>query len=455
MRPRRGEAAALSGQALAILKAALREVDAGKLIAGVVRRQGDTLSIASKSFRLSDFEMIYMVAFGKAAPFMARSLAGILGPRLTGGLVVAPAVTGFVPGRLRFLRAAHPLPDENSVRSAREILKLAGRAGAEDLLFVLISGGGSAQVCLPAAPVTLAEKGAITGSLLRAGAGIGELNTVRKHLSAIKGGRLAEAAYPARVVNLVLSDVIGNDLKTIASGPTYWDSSTYGEALGILKKHRLWERAPASVKRVLREGALGRRPETLRRGDKAFRRVSTVIVGDNRMALRAAARRASEMGWRPVILTAADSGEAGAAARRYAGLLAGAFRSQKRRRSGSCFLAGGELTVHVTGQGRGGRNTEFALAALVETARFSDRGFRFLIASLGTDGRDGTGDAAGAWITHATLDRARRLGLDPESYLRDNDSYTFFRKAGGLIVTGPTRTNVMDIRLLLVPPAGP
>ena len=434
---------------MSILRAALREVDAGKLISRAVRRRGEELSVDSKVIHLEDFDRIQLVAFGKAAPFMAASLAKILGRRLDGGLVIAPQAARFVSGGLRFLRAAHPLPDRSSVRSGREVLMLASAAGPRDLLFVLISGGGSALVCLPASPVTLAEKSAITGALLRAGAGITELNTVRKHLSAIKGGRLAEAAYPARVVNLVISDVIGNDLESIASGPAYWDSSTYEEAVAILKKYHLWKNAPASVKRALRDGTLGLRPETLRRNDRAFRRVSTVIAGDNRMALAAAARRANEMGWQPVILTSEDSGEARLAARRYVGLLAEAMRSQRGTRRGLCFLAGGELTVHVRGRGRGGRNTEFALAALVEIARLRERESRFLIASLGTDGRDGAGEAAGAWITGSTLGRAARRGLDPEIYLANNDSYTFFRKAGGLIVTGPTRTNVMDIRLLL------
>ena len=440
---------------MSILRAALREADAGALVFRAVRRRGDELSVGSTTLRLADFERIQLVAFGKAAPFMAASLAKILGRRLDGGLVVGAPAARPASGGLRFLRAAHPLPDRNSVRCGREIIKLAGAAGPRDLLFILISGGGSAQVCLPAAPVTLAEKSAITGALLQAGAGIIELNAVRKHLSAVKGGRLAEAASPARVMNLVLSDVIGNDLESIASGPTYWDSSTFAGAVGILKKYRLWTDAPVSIRKVLREGASGLRPETLRRNDRVFRRVSTVILGDNRMALNAAARRAKELGWRPIILTSGDSGEARTAARRYVGFLAEAIRSGKGAHRGLCFLAGGELTVHVTGRGRGGRNTEFALAALVEIARLRGWESRFLIASLGTDGRDGTGEAAGAWITGSTFRRAVRLGLDPESYLANNDSYTFFQKAGGLIVTGPTRTNVMDIRLFLAAPPLP
>jgi glycerate 2-kinase len=453
MRPSKaskGSGTSLPAQARSILAAALREVDAGKLVARRVTRRGDVLRICGRSLNLNDFERVYLVAFGKTAPAMAVSLAKTLGGRLTGGIVAAPPGPTFAANNIRFLSAAHPLPDLNSVRSGREILRLAGEAGPKDLLFVLISGGGSALVCLPASPVTLTEKREITGKLLRAGADITELNAVRKHLSAIKGGRLAEAAYPARVVNLVLSDVIGNDLESIASGPSFWDSSTYAGAVRVLKKYHLWRSAPSSVRVVLEEGSLGRRKETLRRGDKAFRRVSTAIIGDNLLALRGAARRAKELGWQPDILTAGDSGEAREASRRYVSLLAGLASPEDGVRRRLCLLAGGELTVRVRGRGRGGRNTEFALAALLEMARSPRKDFVYLIASVGTDGRDGSGDAAGAWVTEATIERAVRLGLDPERYLRDNDSYSFFQKAGGLIVTGPTRTNVMDIRLFLL-----
>jgi glycerate 2-kinase len=440
-------------QANSIFAAALREVDAGRLVSRRVRRQGDRLSVSGKSISLANFERVYLIAFGKTAPIMAGSLAKILGRYLTGGIVVGPPGARFASKNIQFLRAAHPLPDRNSVKAGREILNLASETGPRDLLFVLISGGGSAQVCLPVSPVTLMEKRRVTEGLLRAGADITELNAVRKHLSAIKGGRLAEAAYPARVVNLVLSDVIGNDLESIASGPTHWDSSTYAQAAKILKKYHLWRDAPRSVRRVLQEGVRGERKETLRRDDKVFKRVSTEIIGDNVLALRGAARRARELGWRPVILTSMDSGEARVAARRYVSLLAGLGHSRERSGQRLCLLAGGELTVHVRGGGKGGRNSEFALAALLEIARLRERNFAYLIASAGTDGRDGTGDAAGAWVTEATIGRAARLGLNPACFLHDNDSYSFFRKAGGLIVTGPTRTNVMDMRLFLLAPS--
>jgi len=444
-----------------IFRAALREVAADRLVRRNVRRQGAKLSIQGRVFDLSSYERVFLIAMGKAAPFMAESLARILGSRLTEGIAVCRPGQRISSDKIICLPAAHPLPDERSVRAARKIMALAHTAGPKDLVFVLISGGASAQVCLPRWPVTLAAKRSVTDSLLRAGADIVELNTIRKHLSAVKGGRLAAAAYPAAVVNLVVSDVIGNDLESIASGPAYWDSTTYADARHILKKCLLWTKAPASVRTVIEAGLSGRIPETLKKGDRAFRNVSTFVIGDNGTALRAAAGRAKKLGFRPVILCAGDSGEARDAAREYASAAAEIARSGKSRRVPLCLLAGGELTVTVKGKGRGGRNTEFVLSALLELMKRPPssstkavlHAWNFLVASLGTDGRDGPTDAAGAWAKAATFLRAAKLGLSPVEYLERNDSYNFFKKAGGLIVTGPTRTNVMDLRLILLDPA--
>jgi glycerate-2-kinase len=444
-----------------IFRAALREVAADRLVRQNVRRKGGKLSIRGRAFELSSYEHVFLIAIGKAAPFMAESLAGILGNRLSEGIAVCRPGQKVSADKITTLPAAHPLPDERSIRAARKIVSLAQAAGPKDLVFVLISGGASAQVCLPRRPATLVAKRWVTDALLRAGADIVELNTVRKHLSAFKGGGLAEAAYPAAVVNLVVSDVIGNDLESIASGPTHWDSTTYADARRILKKYRLWTKAPDSVRTVIKAGLSGRIPETLKKGDRAFRNASTFVIGDNGTALRAAADRAKKLGFRPVVLCAGDSGEARAAAREYVSVAARMARSGKPRRAPLCLLAGGELTVTVKGKGRGGRNTEFVLAALLEfmkrlpfhPTKPVPHGRDFLVASLGTDGRDGQTDAAGAWANAATAIRAAKRGLSAEEYLERNDSYNFFRKAGGLIVTGPTRTNVMDLRLVLLHPS--
>jgi glycerate-2-kinase len=444
-----------------IFGAALREVAADRLVRRSVQRQGTKLSIQGRVFDLNSYERVFLIAIGKAAPFMADSLARILGSRLTEGIAVCSRAQKLSSSKITCLPAAHPLPDERSVRAARKIISLAQRAGSKDLVFVLISGGASAQVCLPRPPTTLAAKRWVTDALLKAGADIVELNTVRKHLSAVKGGRLAEAAYPAAVVNLVVSDVVGNDLESIASGPTYWDSTTYPDARRILKKYRLWNKSPASVRTVIEAGLSGRIPETLKKGDRVFRNVTTFVIGDNGTALRAAAGRAKALGFRTVILCAGDSGEAREAAREYASVAAEMARSERSRRVPLCLLAGGELTVTVKGKGRGGRNTEFALASLLEfmkrlpfrPTKAVPHAWNFLVASLGTDGRDGPTDAAGAWANANTALRAAKRGLSAEEYLERNDSYSFFKKAGGLTFTGPTRTNVMDLRLFLLDPA--
>lgn len=449
----------LTRQAKIIFRAALAEVKPEALIRKSVQKRGEMLFIRDRCFDLGSYGNIYLAAIGKAAPWMAGSLAGILGRRLSKGIVVCPAGQSLTVPGIRCLPGAHPLPDGRSLKAAHAILDLAGGAGPKDLLFILISGGGSSQVCLPLQPVTLEEKRRVTGELLRAGADIAELNTVRKHLSAIKGGRLAEAAYPATVVTLIISDVIGNDIGTIASGPTAWDSSTYKDAVQVLQKYRLWSKVPASVRKVLTEGLEGKRPETLKIGDRVFRRVSNFVIGDVLAALQGAARKAEELGFQAVICTSTDSGEAREAAGKYMTFLANLANTKRAFRRPLCLLAGGELTVTVKGKGKGGRNTEFALAALLELMKkplllsSAEKGqprLRYLVSSLGTDGRDGPTDAAGAWVTAHTLSKTRALGLDPVRYLEENDSYSFFKRAGGLVITGPTRTNVMDLRLFLL-----
>lgn len=323
---------------------------------------------------------------------------------------------------------------------------------------MLLSGGGSSQACLPAEGLSLADKRSVTGSLLRAGASIVELNTVRKHLSRFKGGHLAQAAYPATVLNLVLSDVSGNDLGTIASGPSHWDSSTPAQARAVLRKYGLWESAFPSVRRVIEAGLRGRTAETLKKGDRVFRAVESFILGDNRTALDAAAKRARELGFEARVLTSPDQGEAREAAGDYAALMQAIVNAGNRMGRRVCLIAGGELTVTVRGRGKGGRNSEFALAFLlemmkrppVESAMIAGRKPTWLVASLGTDGVDGPTDAAGAWASDAVAGRAKRLGLDPRAYLDRNDSYSFFKKTGSLIRTGPTGTNVMDLRLFLM-----
>ena len=464
-------------QARSIYEAALWAVDPGRLVKANVRCEGDELKILGQAFDLSSFESVRVIAFGKAAAGMAEALAEVLSHRLTEGLVVTPptgtesdATRDF---RLKYLEAAHPLSDERSVEAARQALAMAAKAGGSGLILVCVSGGGSSLLCLPAEGITLGEKTAVAQALLNAGATIRELNAVRKHLSGIKGGRLAAAAGAATIVNLILSDVNGDDPETIASGPTHGDSSTFAVAQGVLARYRLWERCPSSVRMLIEAGARGGLPETLRNDDPAFARVHTFVIGDNLTALRGARREAEGLGFEPFILTSSDEGEARQAAKDYVAFIAGLACSTGAAPKPVCLLAGGEVTVSVKGGGKGGRNMEFVLAALIEMRReglggaapgargLQDEGaghaegrpLEWLILSLGTDGIDGSTDAAGAWADGRTFERARALGLDPRAYLDANDSYSFFEKTGNLIIIGPTGTNVCDVRVFLLRPA--
>lgn len=443
------------------------------LVRREVRLDGTRLIVSGEALDLGRFRRIFLLAAGKAAPGLAAGFQEILGDRLTEGLVVGNPLPGKASESLRFLPAAHPLPDARSLMAAQAALRMAREAGEKDLFIALLSGGASAQLCLPVEGVTLDEKRRVTEDLLRAGASIRETNTVRKHLSAVKGGRLARAARPAAVVTLAISDVIGNDFETIASGPTYWDSSTFQDALDVLKNRGLWEAAPESVRKAIQAGLDGMAEETLKKGDPVFDGVRSYLIGDNMTALQAAAEEARRLGFETLILTSSDQGEARAAARKY---LAFADEIGCSLSAPLCLLAGGELTVTVKGKGKGGRNMEFALAALadimegmggpafhgapggdvevsVRTGIPRTRGADWLILSMGTDGVDGPTDAAGAWVDEETRVKALAMGLRPADFLEENDSYTFFRKAGGLIMTGPTGTNVMDIRLILFRPA--
>jgi glycerate-2-kinase len=434
----------------AIWRAALAAVDPWSLVRETVERQGDVVRIKGRELDLAAYERVFILSFGKAAAAMGEALAAVLDERLTSGLVIVPWPVGKESSRLEYIEAAHPVPDARSVEAARRALEIASKAGEKDLLFVCISGGGSSLLTLPADGITLDKKRRLTEDLLRAGATIQEINVVRKHLSGIKGGQLARAAFPATLITLVVSDVVGDDLGTIASGPTYQDDSTFADARAILECYELWDSASAMVRARIEDGAAGRVPETLKEGDPAFARAVAFIVGDNMTALRAAKHEAEKRGFEPIFLSSSDGGEARRTASGYAAFLAELACSASALPRPLCLLAGGELTVTVKGRGRGGRNTEFVLASIVDMEKADVSGLDWLILSLGTDGIDGPTDAAGAWADLRTIKTARALGLVPAEYLEDNDSYGFFKQTGNLIVTGPTGTNVMDLRLFLL-----
>lgn len=421
----------LRRQALSIFRAALAAADP---VDAVVRHL--------RSRDLSRFEHIYVIGAGKAGASMALAAERVLGRRITAGLVNVKYGSTAKLRRIELNPCGHPLPDEPGVAGAARIAEIASQAGTGDLVLCLISGGGSALLPLPAEPITLAEKQATTGLLLACGANIHEINAVRKHLSRIKGGQLARLAAPAAVESLLLSDVIGDDLDVIGSGPTAPDASTFAGALAILDKFSLRERVPASVRERLEQGALGELPETPKAGDAVFRGVRNVLVGNSRLALDAAARRARALGFRTLVLSSEIQGETRDVARMHAAIAREIVHTAQPVKPPACIVTGGETTVTLRGNGLGGRNQEFVLAAVPEIAGLRN----VVVFSAGTDGTDGPTDAAGAIADGDTL----RRNPEASHYLSRNDSYHYFQPLGDLVITGATNTNVMDVRILLV-----
>jgi hydroxypyruvate reductase len=381
------------------------------------------------------YREIYVVGAGKAGASMAKAAERVLGARITAGLVNVKHGLSAKLRRIQLNESGHPEPDARGMRGAERIAEIAARAQPGDLLLCLISGGASALLPLPAPPVTLEEKRAVTALLLKAGADIHEMNAVRKHLSRIKGGQLAKLAAPARVETLALSDVVGDDLDVIGSGPTAPDSSTFAMARAVLERYRIWKRVPAAVRARL---AGEEDDETPKPGDSLFRNVRNRVIGSNRIALAAAARRARELGYATQILSSEIVGETRDVARMHAALL----REAARRKGARCLVSGGETTVTIRGAGMGGRNQEFALAAALDIAGLPQA----VVFSAGTDGTDGPTDAAGAIADGDTLAR-NPAALE---FLERNDSYRYFDSLGDLVKTGPTHTNVMDIHLMLL-----
>ena len=344
------------------------------------------------------------------------------------------------------IEAGHPVPDRAGRQGAREMTALLEQAGKTDLIIFLTSGGCSALLPAPAPPVSLKDKQKLTGLLLRSGAAIQEINAVRKHLSLSKGGQLARAASPATVLNLIISDVVGDELDSIGSGPFVADPTTYQDAWNVLKKYRLTQTVPGSILGRLKEGLKGKTAETPKPGDACFRRVSNFILANNRRALLAASTRARALGFQPLILTSRIQGDVGTLAKVYGAVAREMHVSGHPAGPPVCLLAGGEPTVVVTGKGLGGRNMELALAVAREIQGLPGT----LLLSAGTDGTDGPTEAAGALVDGRTWNRAEKKGLSPDKYLKENNSYNFFKKAGGLVITGPTGTNVMDVHILLI-----
>lgn len=432
--------------AAAIFRAGLAAVHAGQAVHNHLSLKAGVLRAGDKRFPLRDYDRIFLIGVGKAASAMSAAVVEVLGGRLTRGILVTKhGHVGKGTERLEVIEAGHPIPDEAGLRAATQIAHLLRELNARDLLLVAISGGASALLPSPKPPVTLRAKQKTTDLLLRAGAHIGEVNAVRKHLSLLKGGQLASLAYPATVVSLLLSDVMGDVLEVIGSGLTAPDGSTFADALAVLQKYSLEKRVPAAVRRHLELGAEGLLPETPKKGSLIFENVHNLVVASNGIALHAAAAEAKRLGYRTLILSSTIAGETRNVASVHAQILREIVCTGHPIARPACILSGGETTVVVRGHGKGGRNQEFALAAALEIAGLENA----LVFSGGTDGTDGPTDAAGALATGETIPRATTAGLDPSLHLADNNSYAFFDSLGDLVKTGPTGTNVMDLHILL------
>ena len=421
----------------ALFREGLVAVDASAAVQRAVVRYGDELSIAGVP--LDPRARLVVLAVGKAAAGMAAALERLAGERIDAGLAVTKDDHGVPLERIALREAAHPVPDARSQRAAREAIHLVQIARREDVLVVLLSGGASSLLSAPAPGLTLADVAGTTAALLAAGVEIEGLNAVRKHLSAVAGGRLARRAACGRIEVLAISDVPGDRLDVIGSGPLAPDPTTYADALAVLDEAGLRDRVPAAVRAHLEAGARGEAEETPKPGDPDLARVRTTVLANNRMALEAVRAAAESEGRRAVVLEGGLRGEAREAGRRLA--------AQAGSQAGSrpvCLVAGGETTVHVRGDGRGGRSQELALAAALE---LEGRAGAAILAA-GTDGTDGPTEAAGAYADGETVARGRARGVDAQAALADNDAYTFFSAEGGLFCTGPTGTNVMDLALL-------
>jgi glycerate 2-kinase len=433
------------------LTAALSAAEPETILKRTLKVEGSTLHAGPKAFQLSKFGRIIVIGGGKAAAGMAVGVARVLGDKVTAGVVNIP--DSLPPqsrcSRIELHRATHPIPGSEGVEGVKMMLGLVGKPMASDLVICLLSGGGSALLPMPANGLRLPDIQKVTKLLLRSGAEIHEINVVRKHLSEIAGGRLAERLYPAEVLSLIISDVVGDNLDSIASGPTAADPSTYLDAVAVLAKYDLVGEVPASVRKTLDDGMRGRVEETPKANSKVFGRVHNLIVGSNELSCGAVADLFRRRGYVTTTLTTRIQGEASEVGKRFSGLLA-EMREKSSPSQPTCIVAGGETTVTVLGRGMGGRNQELALSVAIGIAGLD--GVHF--ASMGTDGLDGGTNAAGALVDGGVIERALRKGLDADSYIRRNDSHAFFKKVGGLIMTGATGTNVNDIMIALASDAG-
>ncbi len=441
-----------------IYRAAIEAANPEKAIHGCLKLRNNILELwendkTIETFDLNQFKKIFVVGAGKATASMAKAVEDILGQRIHAGCICVKYGYTRTLLTIETIEAAHPLPDENSITGARQIKGLLESTSTDDLVISLISGGGSALLCLPPDGITLKEKQLATDLLIKSCAPIHEINVVRKHLSLVKGGNLAKAAHPSTLLNLMVSDVVGDKIDIIASGPFVVDNATFSDALGIIGKYNLIRKIPPSVLAYIAQGANNEihekthRPEkTTNKNPPVIHKITHFIIASNIICLEAAKDRAKDLGYHCLILSSAIEGDTRIAAAWHSQIAMEVLASSNPIPVPACIISGGETTVRVKGEGKGGRNMEFALQA----APFIDGFENIMIASIGTDGTDGPTDAAGAVAHGRTLKNAAKIDIDINQHIKNNDSYHFFEALGDLIITGPTHTNVMDIRIILI-----
>jgi hydroxypyruvate reductase len=436
----------LRQDAQAIFQAGLQAVLPSNAMHRYCHRQGGNLLIGDRSFCLKDYTDIYVVGAGKAGAAMAQVMEALLEGCITRGLISVKYGHTTPLDTIRTAEAGHPIPDAAGQAAALEMLDIINRAGEDDLVIVLLSGGGSSLLPLPVQGISLEEKQITSDILIGCGANIHEINTIRKHISAIKGGRLAQAAFPATVVSLILSDVVGDDLDVIASGPTVPDASTFAQCDDIIQRYGISHRLPPTIPAHIAKGVAGAVSETPKPAADTWSHVHHQIIGSNREAIAAAASKAKALGYNTLILSSLMEGETRTVAQVHGAIAREIAATQHPLPAPACLLSGGETTVTLKGDGIGGRNQEFALAAALD---IHDTAL-IVVLSGGTDGTDGPTDAAGAIADHTTLQRSQKAGLDVRDHLDNHNAYPFFKTLGDLLMTGPTQTNVMDLRIVLV-----
>lgn len=419
---------------LDIFSAAIEAVDPYKSISS--HFENGKITFDSKKVDISDFDNVYLVGFGKASTGMAKAIYDSIKIK-DGAIITNKPYKKLLKENLKIFIASHPIPKQINIQATEEIIKVIKNCSKNDLLIVLISGGGSALLCKPR--VVLKDLQITTDLLLRCGADIKEINTVRKHISYVKGGQLIGFSK-CRIVTFIISDVIEDPIEFISSGPTSPDSTTYKDAKNVLVKYDIFDKVPSSVVEIIEKGIQGKIDETLKDGNPVFKNIDNIIIANNKLACIAAEKKANELGYNTKFLSSALKGEA----RKNGLFLIEKMEYFYENEKKMMLISGGETTVKIKGNGKGGRNQEMILASIKELAEKN-----IIFSSFATDGIDGICDAAGAIADFYTLNKAEEKDLNFKAFLKNNNSYEFFKKLGDLLITGPTGTNVMDLQILI------